>query len=55
MDASIKTGVPIAFGVLTVNNEEQAKARSGNNEFNKGLEATAALLDLIETIQTRGL
>ena len=55
MDVSIKTGVPIAFGVLTVNNEGQAKARSGDNEFNKGLEATAALLDLIETIQTRGL
>lgn len=55
MDVSIETSVPIAFGVLTVNSLEQAKARSGDNEFNKGLEATAALLDLMITMKEENL
>lgn len=44
---AIETEVPIAFGVITVNNEEQARERSRNDQTNKGLEATAALLDLM--------
>lgn len=44
---SIETEVPIAFGVITVNNIEQALERSQDNQTNKGLEAAAALLDLM--------
>lgn len=44
---SIETETPIAFGVITVNNIEQAKKRTENNQTNKGFEASAALLDLM--------
>lgn len=44
---SIETNTPIAFGVITVNNEEQARERTRDDQTNKGLEATAALLDLM--------
>ncbi len=41
---SIETGVPVAFGVLTVENLEQAEARAGGAVGNKGAEAMAAAL-----------
>lgn len=40
--ASLDTGKPIAFGVLTTYTEEQAMARSRKNAENKGIEAAAA-------------
>lgn len=49
-DSMLKTGVPIAFGVLTVDNAEQAEARAGGEHGNKGIEAVEALLDTIETL-----
>ncbi len=49
--AQLDTGCPLAFGVLTVNNEEQAIARSSNNEFNKGREAVFALLDSLAILE----
>lgn len=36
MNLNLTTGVPVIFGVLTCLNEEQAKARSGNNKNNHG-------------------
>lgn len=44
---AIETEVPISFGVITVNNTKQAEERTQNNQTNKGLEAAAALLDLM--------
>lgn len=44
---AIETEVPISFGVITVNNTQQAEERTQNNQTNKGLEAAAALLDLM--------
>ena len=49
-DSMLKTGVPIAFGLLTVDNAEQAEARAGGEHGNKGIEAVEALLDTIETL-----
>lgn len=49
-DSMLKTGVPIAFGLLTVENAEQAEARAGGEHGNKGIEAVEALLDTIETL-----
>lgn len=46
----IQTGVPVAFGVLTVNTPEQAHARAGGDKGNKGAEAMDALLDTIAAI-----
>lgn len=43
-EISIKTGVPVAFGVLTTNTIEQAHARAGGDVGNKGAEAMDAVL-----------
>ncbi|MDJ0356368.1 6,7-dimethyl-8-ribityllumazine synthase [Paenarthrobacter sp. PH39-S1] len=45
-DVSVRTGVPIGFGVLTCDNEEQARARAGlpGSSEDKGHEATTAAL-----------
>ncbi len=45
MNASLETGVPISFGVLTTYTEEQALVRSRNDAENKGREASAACLE----------
>jgi 6,7-dimethyl-8-ribityllumazine synthase len=44
---TVQTGVPVAFGVLTVDHAKQAKARAGGTKGNKGGEAAAALLETI--------
>ena len=41
------TGVPVIFGVLTVEDAQQALDRSGEDESNKGSEAAAAALDMV--------
>ena len=45
MDASLSTGVPVAFGVLTVRKESHALARSKPGPLNKGREAAAAAVE----------
>jgi 6,7-dimethyl-8-ribityllumazine synthase len=42
MRAAQATGVPVLFGVLTTNTVEEAVARAGDDEMNKGREAAAA-------------
>ena len=39
---ALETGIPVTFGVLTVNTDEQAMARSDENKENKGFEAATA-------------
>ncbi len=51
MQASLATGVPIAFGVLTTYNEEQAIVRSRSDAHNKGREAAAACVETISVLQ----
>jgi 6,7-dimethyl-8-ribityllumazine synthase len=48
---AITSGTPIIFGVLTVNNKEQALKRSGSEGGNKGVEAAKAALDMVEALQ----
>ena len=43
---SLDESVPVAFGVLTVETEEQAMARAGGREGNKGWEAALAVLEM---------
>ena len=50
MQASLVTGVPIAFGVLTTYTEEQAIARSRNDAHNKGREAAAACVETLSLL-----
>jgi len=44
--ASLDTGVPIAFGVLTVENPEQALERAALSGGNKGAEAMECALEM---------
>lgn len=48
MDVQLSTGVPCAFGVLTVENMEQAIARSGGGKRDQGAHAAEAVLALVE-------
>jgi 6,7-dimethyl-8-ribityllumazine synthase len=50
MQAILETEVPIAFGILTTYNDAQAKARSGADANNKGIEAAAACIETLETL-----
>ncbi len=49
MRVSLDTGMPIAFGVLTVDNEQQALERCGvgENSENKGEESAACVLEML--------
>jgi 6,7-dimethyl-8-ribityllumazine synthase len=44
MDISAETGLPLGFGLLTVDTLDQAIARSRDDRMNKGAEAAHALL-----------
>jgi 6,7-dimethyl-8-ribityllumazine synthase len=46
MLASLETGVPIGFGVLTVNTAEQALERAATTGTNKGAEAMLTALEM---------
>jgi 6,7-dimethyl-8-ribityllumazine synthase len=46
MDVSLQTGVPCAFGVLTVENMDQALARAGGGKRDQGRHAAEAVLTL---------
>jgi 6,7-dimethyl-8-ribityllumazine synthase len=46
MDASIATGVPMTFGVLTTNSKEEALERAVAGPANKGWEAAVAAVEM---------
>jgi len=50
MQATLATGVPIAFGILTTYTDEQALFRSRDDAANKGREAAAACLEALATL-----
>jgi 6,7-dimethyl-8-ribityllumazine synthase len=47
MRAAQETGVPVGFGVLTTNTAEEALARAGEGESNKGREAAMAVFRMV--------
>lgn len=49
---NLKTGIPASFGVLTVENLEQAFERAGSKLGNKGAEAALATLEMVNLIKT---
>jgi 6,7-dimethyl-8-ribityllumazine synthase len=51
MQAGVAHGVPIAFGVLTCENVQQARARAGGSAGNKGVEAMSAAIEAAQTIR----
>ena len=48
---SLETGVPIAFGVLTTDDMQQAMDRAGGKSGNKGSEAAEAAIELANLIR----
>ena len=50
----LDTGVPCAFGVLTVENMDQALARTGDGKRHQGEDAARAVLRMAELRRTLG-
>lgn len=46
MQVGIDTGVPVTFGVITADTEEQAVDRAGGKHGNKGADAAAAAVEM---------
>lgn len=51
MRASLDTGVPVMFGVITVDTLEQALARTGEKADNKGYEAAKSAIETVHAIR----
>lgn len=47
---SLQYGIPVAFGVLTVDTIEQAIERAGTKAGNKGAEAAASALEMVSLL-----
>jgi 6,7-dimethyl-8-ribityllumazine synthase len=54
MQVQLETLIPIGFGVLTVENVEQAAARSRPDETNKGFEAADVAMEMVATMRRWG-
>lgn len=54
MQASLATGVPIMFGVVTTNTVEQALERCGSNDSNKGFEAARTAIEVAALFRKMG-
>jgi 6,7-dimethyl-8-ribityllumazine synthase len=50
MDAGLASGVPVIFGVLTVETQAQAEERAAPTRMNKGGESMEAALEMIELL-----
>lgn len=50
MDAGLASGVPVIFGVLTVETQAQAEERAALTRMNKGGESMEAALEMIELL-----
>ena len=53
--ASVETGVPVIFGVLTCDDRAQADARAGGEQGNKGGEAALAALEMVSLRRRLGV
>jgi 6,7-dimethyl-8-ribityllumazine synthase len=51
LQVGLKYGIPVIFGVLTAYNEEQAQARAGEKENNKGWEAAEAAIEMANQVK----
>jgi 6,7-dimethyl-8-ribityllumazine synthase len=49
---SLKTGIPIAFGVLTTDSIEQAIERAGTKAGNKGFEAAMTAIETAQLLKS---
>lgn len=53
LDASLQSGIPIVFGVLTTENREQAveRTRSNGPKGNKGFDVTVAAIEMANLME----
>jgi 6,7-dimethyl-8-ribityllumazine synthase len=51
MQASLATGVPIAFGVITTENQQQAEDRAGGAHGNKGFDAAMTAIEMAHLLR----
>ena len=49
---SLKSGVPVAFGVLTCDTIEQAVERAGTKAGNKGFDAAMTAMETVDLLKT---
>jgi 6,7-dimethyl-8-ribityllumazine synthase len=49
--ASLETGVPIAFGVITSDTIEQAVERAGSKSGNKGWDAAITAIEMAQVVK----
>ena len=49
--AALDTGIPVVFGVLTTDNEEQAIDRIGGREGHKGRDAALTAIEMVHTMR----
>ena len=52
MRAGLDGDVPVIFGVLTTEDDEQAAARTGGAHGNKGEEAALAALEMVTLLRS---
>jgi len=53
-ETSLKTGIPILFGVLAVENVEQANERSGDDDDNAGFTAAVSAIEMVTVLADIG-
>lgn len=51
---ALDTGIPVAFGVLTTDDVDQALARAGGTEGNKGAESAATAVEMVDLLRRLG-
>lgn len=51
MDAGLRSGIPVLFGLLTCDTLEQAIHRAGGNMGNKGSECAEAALEMVNLMR----
>jgi len=49
--ATFATGVPVIFGILTCETEQQALDRAGGKEGNKGFDAAEAAIEMVNLLK----
>jgi 6,7-dimethyl-8-ribityllumazine synthase len=49
--ASLDTGIPVVFGVLTTENIDQAIERAGSKAGNKGFESAAVAIEMVNLLR----
>ncbi|MGL5951503.1 MAG: 6,7-dimethyl-8-ribityllumazine synthase, partial [Cetobacterium sp.] len=49
---SLDSGIPVIFGVLTVNSIEEAIERAGTKAGNKGFDAAISAIETVNLIRT---